>query len=290
LIYWVFNDNFFPHGEKTSAKCPNQNDFCTPRITIITMVEKPSQPSASSSGSTTTATSTDQDNSNSSKHSDDAVNNTDLLAAQALACSIEEWNRLGLGTDVTVIATNEMDVLVHRVTAILFVRIPDLSVTTISRTCLTKHMHWPSPLHQNIPVFDQLHEYVHRILRGYKDVPYHNRQHAYHVILSMNKLMDMFLNYDPLSSSNRSNSSPKRLTRPPPTYGIRHDPLVLLALVFSALIHDVEHQGIPNRQLALEDDRLAILYNDQSIAENWSLYVAFSELLQDEFSELRAVM
>jgi hypothetical protein len=55
-------------------------------------------------------------------------------------------------------------------------------------------------------------------------------------------------------------------------------------------VHDVEHQGIPNRQLALEDDRLAILYNDQSIAENWSLYIAFSELLQDEFKGLREVM
>lgn len=39
--------------------------------------------------------------------------------------------------------------------------------------------------------------------------------------------------------------------------------------------------------LQVEDDRLAVLYNDQSIAENWSVYIAFSELLQDDFKDLR---
>ena len=63
--------------------------------------------------------------------------------------------------------------------------------------------------------------------------------------------------------------------------------MVLFALTFAALIHDVEHQGIPNRQLTLEEDRLAILHNVQSMIENCLLYVAFSELLQDEFIYLR---
>jgi 3'5'-cyclic nucleotide phosphodiesterase len=150
-------------------------------------------------------------------------------------------------------------------------------------------------------------------------VPYHNQLHAHHVVMSMNKLLELFLCFTPSqesptaaagastplssgSSHRPSPSSPHHRSRrntapsnesfrgPPPSFGLRHDPLLLLALVFAAMIHDVEHQGIPNRQLALEDDRLAILYNDQSIAENWSLYVAFSELLQDEFAELRAVM
>jgi len=35
---------------------------------------------------------------------------------------------------------------------------------------------------------------------------------------------------------------------------------------------------------------LAVLYNDQSIAENWSLYVSFSEFLQDEFKEFRTTI
>jgi hypothetical protein len=49
-------------------------------------------------------------------------------------------------------------------------------------------------------------------------------------------------------------------------------------------------QGIPNRQLAIEDDRLAVLYNDQSIAENWSLYVGFSEFLQSKYESVRTVL
>jgi 3'5'-cyclic nucleotide phosphodiesterase len=40
----------------------------------------------------------------------------------------------------------------------------------------------------------------------------------------------------------------------------------------------------------MENDRLAVLYNDQSIAENWSLYIAFSEFLQDEFQPLRQLL
>jgi len=82
---------------------------------------------------------------------------------------------------------------------------------------------------------------------------------------------------------------PKKF-RPPPSFGLRNDPTAMFALVFAALIHDVEHQGLPNRQLASENDRLAVLYNDQSIAENWSLYIAFSEFLQDEFVDLRQVL
>lgn len=124
------------------------------------------------------------------------------------------------------------------------------------------------------------------------------------MIISTNKLLDLFLlpSYKAFPSSGNNNNNNNnnhihrgaapRTTAPqtsllPPSFGLRHDPLMLTALIFAALIHDVEHQGIPNRQLALEDDRLAILYNDCSIAENWSLYVAFSEFLQEDYTELR---
>ena len=46
-------------------------------------------------------------------------------------------------------------------------------------------------------------------------------------------------------------------------------------------------RGIPNRQLAMEDDELAILYNDQSIAENRSLTIAFRELLKNDYANLK---
>ncbi|KAL7430546.1 hypothetical protein ACHAXM_002325 [Skeletonema potamos] len=72
-----------------------------------------------------------------------------------------------------------------------------------------------------------------------------------------------------------------------PTYGIKSDPLTQLAFLFSALVHDVDHTGISNRQLVMESDDLAILYNDQSVAEQRSLAVAFSTLKKGEFDELR---
>ena len=73
-------------------------------------------------------------------------------------------------------------------------------------------------------------------------------------------------------------------------YGLRNDALTHLAFVFSALIHDVDHTGITNRQLVDEADDLALLYNDQSVAEQRSLAVAFSTLLSPDFDRLRDVM
>jgi len=49
------------------------------------------------------------------------------------------------------------------------------------------------------------------------------------------------------------------------TYGISSNPLLRFALLFSALIHDVAHKGVPNATLIDEEDELAILHNDISV-------------------------
>jgi hypothetical protein len=49
------------------------------------------------------------------------------------------------------------------------------------------------------------------------------------------------------------------------TYGITSDPLTQFACVFSALIHDVDHQGVPNAQLVKEKAVVATVYNGQSV-------------------------
>ena len=82
--------------------------------------------------------------------------------------------------------------------------------------------------------------------------------------------------------------SPKRKRRP--TYGIKGDPLIHLGFLFSALVHDVDHKGITNRQLVLESDDLAIMYNDQSVAEQRSLAVAFTLLMEDKYVDLRCIL
>jgi 3'5'-cyclic nucleotide phosphodiesterase len=70
------------------------------------------------------------------------------------------------------------------------------------------------------------------------------------------------------------------------TYGITSDPLTQFACVFSALIHDVDHSGVPNTQLVTENIELAQRYKGKSIAEQNSIDLAWNLLMQDEYKEL----
>lgn len=210
-------------------------------------------------------------------------------AAMALAITSQDWTAIGLDDDPNVSPSSDLDLTVERITSLLVVRIvaihaprgkyQDLSTTTICRTNLMAgNDGWGAPITDE--VISELRGFVRKILSQYKEVEYHNFEHAYHVVISANKLVDLALN----SEIHALSKSKPRM------FGLRTDPLMQLLLIFVGLIHDVEHQGIPNRQLALEDDELAILYNDQSIAENRSLTIGFRELLQKEYANLRKVM
>jgi hypothetical protein len=83
---------------------------------------------------------------------------------------------------------------------------------------------------------------------------------------------------------------PQQQDQPSSTFGIATDALTKFALVFAALIHDADHQGVPNATLVEEECELAQIYNDRSIAEQNSLRVGFSILLQERFSALRELM
>lgn len=224
----------------------------------------------------------------------------------------QDWTSLGFSEDPNVAATNDIEIITDRLTALLLVRIvaivdsatfgkyTDLSTTTICRTVLNQidtgtegetktdntdnNKSWPDAITDN--VMKQLRTFVYRIISTYQDTPYHNAEHAYHVTISINKLVDLILNSNIPGGGGNSSGSPMGI----PTFGLRKDPLMHLVIIFSALIHDAEHTGVPNRQLSNEDDPLAVLYNDQSIAENRSLHIGFSELLKPEFEELRNVM
>lgn len=71
------------------------------------------------------------------------------------------------------------------------------------------------------------------------------------------------------------------------TYGITSDPLTQFACVFSALIHDVDHAGVPNTQLVNENNELASRYDGKSVAEQNSIDLAWELLLKVEYNELR---
>jgi hypothetical protein len=51
------------------------------------------------------------------------------------------------------------------------------------------------------------------------------------------------------------------------TYGFTSDPLTQFSIVFAALIHDVDHPGVSNAQLANEKSAIATLYRNKSVAE-----------------------
>jgi 3'5'-cyclic nucleotide phosphodiesterase len=71
------------------------------------------------------------------------------------------------------------------------------------------------------------------------------------------------------------------------TFGIATDPLSQFAIVFSALVHDVGHTGVPNTRLALENPQIAEKYSNRSIAEQRSLDIAFDLLKHPNFRNLR---
>ena len=71
------------------------------------------------------------------------------------------------------------------------------------------------------------------------------------------------------------------------TYGITSDPLTQFACVFSALIHDVDHLGVPNAQLVKEGTGLAKKYKNKSVAEQNSVDLAWNLLLEPQYKELR---
>ena len=71
------------------------------------------------------------------------------------------------------------------------------------------------------------------------------------------------------------------------TYGITSDPLTQFACAFSALIHDVDHEGVTNAQLVKEANPLAITYKNRSVAEQNSVDVAWHLLMEDKYKDLR---
>ncbi|XP_077549569.1 phosphodiesterase dunce isoform X5 [Haemaphysalis longicornis] len=91
----------------------------------------------------------------------------------------------------------------------------------------------------------------------YLKVPYHNSSHAADVTQSIHVLL--------LS----------------PALDTVFTDLEILAALFAAAIHDVDHPGVTNQYLINTSSELAIMYNDESVLENHSLAVSF-KLLQDE--------
>ena len=116
----------------------------------------------------------------------------------------------------------------------------------------------------------------------YLDNPFHNFEHASHVSMSVVKLMSRIVTPDVEAKNSDMESTLHEYT-----YGITSDPLTQFACVFSALIHDVDHCGIPNNLLVEENPELAECYNNKSVAEQNSVDLSWDLLQDDMFTAFR---
>ncbi|XP_073174336.1 3',5'-cyclic-AMP phosphodiesterase 4A isoform X8 [Lepidochelys kempii] len=89
------------------------------------------------------------------------------------------------------------------------------------------------------------------------DVAYHNSLHAADVVQSTHILLAT------------------------PALDAVFTDLEILAALFAAAIHDVDHPGVSNQFLINTNSELALMYNDESVLENHHLAVGF-KLLQEE--------
>ncbi|KAG7363095.1 family 3 adenylate cyclase [Nitzschia inconspicua] len=110
-------------------------------------------------------------------------------------------------------------------------------------------------------------------------------KHASHVTMSATKLLNRIVVPENIDYDRETNDVFSDLHDY--TYGITSDPLTHFAVVFSALIHDVDHYGVPNGQLAKENPEMAALYRDKSIAEQNSVDLAWDLLSDPRYTELR---
>ena len=138
----------------------------------------------------------------------------------------------------------------------------------------------------------QLKEYVTLMMNSYLQNPFHNFEHASHVAMSVNKLLSRIVAPDTVDFSGEPSKKCQRDAAElhDHTYGITSDPLTQLGIVLSALCHDIDHRGVPNGQLCLEDEHLASVYQGKSVAEQNSVDLGWAMLMDDKFRDLRGCM
>ena len=144
----------------------------------------------------------------------------------------------------------------------------------------------PTTIELDPKVVAQLTEFVTAIATMYNDNPFHAFSHACHVLQSVIKLLARVVTPD--SGTGKEQLTEVKLHQY--TYGIASDPLVQFACAFTALIHDLDHPGVPNGQLVKEETDLAVLYKNKSVAEQNSVDLAWALFMEPRFKDLRAAI
>ena len=140
-------------------------------------------------------------------------------------------------------------------------------------------------VHLSNDVKIQLESFVSDIAAIYKENPFHNFEHASHVAMSVIKLLSRIVAPPKMDSASGSSSTDTECEDN--SYGINSDPLTQFACVFSALIHDADHPGVPNAQLIKERSPLSAYYKCRSVAEQNSVDLAWDLFMREDYSSFR---
>ena len=131
-----------------------------------------------------------------------------------------------------------------------------------------------------------------QILDRYSHPPlfqsFHSFEHASHVTQAVTKLLNRVVTPELADLDDmcyKRKEVDERLHEY--TFGITSDPLTQFACIFSALIHDVDHLGVPNAALVSESNELAIKYKNKSVAEQNSVDLAWAMLEDPSYTDLR---
>lgn len=133
----------------------------------------------------------------------------------------------------------------------------------------------------NVVITSQLREFVTDMATRFKSNPFHCLDRGTQVCMSAKKLLGRLMTKTPGESSEDMHSK---------SYGVASDPIAQLAIVFAALINDVDHQGIPNSQHVFENSYLADKFKNRCISEQHALDICWGHFMQSEFDELRAAI
>ena len=117
---------------------------------------------------------------------------------------------------------------------------------------------------------------------------FHCFEHASHVALSATKLLSRVVRSDKIDYNDLEYKEISDEALHDHTFGITSDPIIQFALAYAALIHDVDHTGVPNATLVSEGTDLAQHYNNKSVAEQNSVDLAWDLLQEPSYSDLRA--
>ncbi|KAL3924987.1 MAG: hypothetical protein SGILL_000700 [Bacillariaceae sp.] len=150
-------------------------------------------------------------------------------------------------------------------------------------------------------VMNELRSFVRTIASLYNTNSFHNFDHANHVVMSVNKLLNRIVAPD-LDDTTEKNLHDH-------TYGITSDPLTqfafcelllfkndqmqllqALTMLLSSVFPDVDHSGAPNAQLVKEKAPVAALYHGKSVAEQNSFDLAWELLCEPSYKNLRDVI